>query len=319
MIKCSRCKKEKDDIEFINGSKVLKECQECRLKKKIAIKAWKDKNKERISEYNKIVNSKEKVVKTILLRKKNTEEEYQKFFSLQECCDTLHLQKPNLHKMLNGKLKSTGGYEGKYGEIETVLPKVTKSWDEVKEEKNYNNKIVSSKRVLHMEKEGEMGKKCCHCQEWQPLTQYNKSGSHWDKLRNDCKICLVKYRKTNRKKISAHYLEYERERKKIDPEFKLLKTLRSRLNSAIKCKQATKSKSTLELTGCSLEYLKGHLEAKFEPGMTWDNHGKWHIDHIRPCCSFNLLEESEQMKCFHYKNLQPLWGQDNLIKGGLFI
>ena len=50
--------------------------------------------------------------------------------------------------------------------------------------------------------------------------------------------------------------------------------------------------------------------------MNWKNYGTgWHIDHIRPCSSFNLRKKSEQYKCFNYKNLQPLWYLDNLIKG----
>ena len=49
--------------------------------------------------------------------------------------------------------------------------------------------------------------------------------------------------------------------------------------------------------------------------MTWKNHGIWHVDHIRPCASFDLTKDEEQRECFHYKNLQPLWGPDNLAKG----
>ena len=49
--------------------------------------------------------------------------------------------------------------------------------------------------------------------------------------------------------------------------------------------------------------------------MSWDNYGDWHVDHIRPCASFDLTNEDEQRICFHYKNLQPLWGPDNLEKG----
>ena len=49
--------------------------------------------------------------------------------------------------------------------------------------------------------------------------------------------------------------------------------------------------------------------------MTWENHGEWHIDHIKPCSSFNLIDIEEQKQCFHYSNLQPLWKIDNLTKG----
>ena len=54
--------------------------------------------------------------------------------------------------------------------------------------------------------------------------------------------------------------------------------------------------------------------------MTFDNYGTiWHIDHIKPCASFDLTDVNQQMECFNYKNLQPLWAKDNLAKGSTFI
>lgn len=51
--------------------------------------------------------------------------------------------------------------------------------------------------------------------------------------------------------------------------------------------------------------------------MNWGNHGLegWHIDHIIPCNAFDLSDESQQKKCFHFSNLQPLWAFENLSKG----
>ena len=73
----------------------------------------------------------------------------------------------------------------------------------------------------------------------------------------------------------------------------------------------------MKLIGCSIESLKNYLEKQFKKDMTWHNHGLygWHIDHIRPCISFDLIKKSEQKKCFHYTNLQPLWAKENLSKG----
>jgi len=91
--------------------------------------------------------------------------------------------------------------------------------------------------------------------------------------------------------------------------------LRSRLTDALK--NNIKSKRTLELLGCSIEEFKSHIELQFKEGMTWDNHGHytWHIDHIRPCASFDLTDPKQQKMCFHYTNMQPLWWIDNLKKG----
>ena len=49
--------------------------------------------------------------------------------------------------------------------------------------------------------------------------------------------------------------------------------------------------------------------------MNWENYGVWHIDHIIPCARFDLSDPGQQKICFHYTNLQPMWGEDNLKKG----
>ena len=97
--------------------------------------------------------------------------------------------------------------------------------------------------------------------------------------------------------------------KKIDNKIKMY--LRTRIYHALK--GINKSKHTEELIGCSIEFLKQHLESQFTKGMSWDNYSLygWHVDHIRPCTSFNLSKSKEQLKCFNYKNLQPLWAIDN--------
>ena len=129
---------------------------------------------------------------------------------------------------------------------------------------------------------------------------------------------MSKWRKEHRSAINENFKIYDKNRKEIDPAYKLVKTLRSRLNNALHRRNIEKGFSTMELLSCELPFLKGYLEAKFEEGMTWENHGSWHIDHIKPCCSFDLTQEEEQKKCFHYTNLQPLWASDNLSKGGKF-
>jgi hypothetical protein len=102
------------------------------------------------------------------------------------------------------------------------------------------------------------------------------------------------------------------DRRKVDINFRLLYSLRHRLNMALKGKN--KSVSTIKLLGCSIDLFRLHLESKFTKRMSFNNYGKWHIDHIKPCASFDLSKESEQRKCFHYTNLQPLWAYDNLSK-----
>lgn len=118
----------------------------------------------------------------------------------------------------------------------------------------------------------------------------------------------------NKDKIRKQKRYYIKNYKKINLNFKLLENLRCRIFNALR--NNYKSKSTIKLIGCSIEQLKNHLEKQFKPGMTWNNHSVkgWHIDHIKPCASFDLSKPSEQRKCFHYTNLQPLWAKENLEK-----
>lgn len=161
-----------------------------------------------------------------------------------------------------------------------------------------------------------------------------------NKLTSSCKLCNNAYHrerypkekekksnyyqqnkqrfKENCKKWRNDNVEYVREynrEKNLRPENKLRKNVSKRIKRLFSYPQ-----STSKLLGCSGQFLKEYLEAKFVDGMTWDNYGfyGWHMDHIRPIASFDLNNEAEVKECFHYTNLQPLWAKDNLSKGAKF-
>ncbi len=117
------------------------------------------------------------------------------------------------------------------------------------------------------------------------------------------------YRESHRDEAATR----RRNRINSDPEFRLSSNLRTRLNKAIKSN--AKTGSAVSDLGCTIKYLKSYLESMFKIGMTWDNYGKWHIDHIKPLISFDLTNPLELKKACHYTNLQPLWATDNLVKG----
>jgi hypothetical protein len=64
-----------------------------------------------------------------------------------------------------------------------------------------------------------------------------------------------------------------------------------------------------------------HLEKQFSNGMSWDNYGEWHVDHIKPMSSFDMIEEGDKefLECWSLKNLRPLWGEENLSKGSKIL
>lgn len=126
------------------------------------------------------------------------------------------------------------------------------------------------------------------------------------------KIYNKNYKKKHKEKISLQ----RKEKLKKDKNFNIRNILRSRMYTVLKRKKSTKLNSTLDLLGVKkINTVINHLESKFKKGMSWDNHGDWHIDHIIPCASFDLTKEENQKKCFNYKNLQPLWALENMKKG----
>ena len=113
-----------------------------------------------------------------------------------------------------------------------------------------------------------------------------------------------------------HQQKYRKNLRKTNLKWVLTERLRSRIWKALKGN--FKTDTTKKLLSCTLEEFKIHLESKFKEGMTWDNYGLWHIDHIKPCASFDLICPVQQLACFHYKNLQPLWALENLQKSAKY-
>jgi len=107
------------------------------------------------------------------------------------------------------------------------------------------------------------------------------------------------------------------QKRKQDHNFRLKYILRNRLAMALK--RGTKTGSAIRDLGCSVEYLRKHLERQFKVGMSWENFGKgarmWNIDHVIPLSSFDLSDLEQVKVAVNYKNLQPLWQSDNSRKG----
>lgn len=122
--------------------------------------------------------------------------------------------------------------------------------------------------------------------------------------------------RNQRKKESFKTWNREYQKKRMEnPVFRLQNRLRARISMRLRKLGISKLGSAIKDVGCTLGELKNHLEALFTFGMTWENYGKWHVDHIKPLISFNLDNPEEFKKAVHFTNLQPLWAIDNYIKG----
>ncbi len=126
---------------------------------------------------------------------------------------------------------------------------------------------------------------------------------------------VKEYQKQHRKQINL----YARNRRKVNINVRLKERLLSRVKNALK--KGIKSKHTMELIGCDIDFFKNYFKSKFTKGMTWDKfmNGEIHIDHIIPCRKFDLTDIIQQLQCFNYRNLQPLWAKDNLSKNGKLL
>jgi len=200
--------------------------------------------------------------------------------------------------------------------------------------RNINKVTISNRRKELYKKpskpENYLGidnKNCSVCLKNKPISDFNKNKFKKDGHRTECNVCQSKkgkqYRLDNVDKLKQYRLdnknktnEYRKNKKEIDINYKITCNLRTRLWSAIK--NDYKSGSAVNDLGCTIEYFKTYIESKFENNMTWDNWGRytWHLDHIKPLSSFDLSNKEEFLIAVNYKNIQPMWWKDNLIKGG---
>jgi hypothetical protein len=142
------------------------------------------------------------------------------------------------------------------------------------------------------------------------------------KVNKQCLECKVSFITTRSDQLFCNKkcacLNADNKRYKEDVNYKLAKIIRSRLYSAL-----TDNKTgTIKNLGCSVDELRIYLESKFEPWMTWDNHGNydknkdtWQIDHILRLADFDLENEEELRKASHFSNLRPLLTIDNIMLG----
>ena len=195
-------------------------------------------------------------------------------------------------------------------------------------------------------------KTCNKCEQEKKLSDFYKRSTSKDGLHNMCKHCfkvwaqkryaanrdalksnnksyydankasILKqkevYYENNKENIKAYCNSREKERAAYkrrrgkDPTRRAIRNMRVYMYQILKgtCKCA----SQLELLGCTREQYRSHMEAQFTDGMSWDNYGEWHQDHIIPVSSFDNKDLEQQKVCWHYTNFQPLWAKDNLKK-----
>jgi len=183
-------------------------------------------------------------------------------------------------------------------------------------------------------------KKCNNCKSLKTLDNFHKNKYEKDGFNYECKLCKTErnkiYYKNNQEKIKQktkerefktgyckewrkknknYSNEYIYKRKKEDFIFKFSYNVRCLIKESFKrgTNQYKKSSKSETILGCTIVEFRNYIKSKFTEGMTIENHGEWHLDHIKPLAS--ATTEEEIIKLNHYTNFQPLWAIDNLKKG----
>ena len=268
----------------------------------------------------------------LLLKRKNNEEYDAKYKkdAAARACKSWHKNKTP--EKLAAKRLYTKEYREKY-------PEKVKLTSQKTYQKNKEKRIAYSRKYNKKNKEKIAKQTKAYCLQHKEYLrawakEYRKNNKKLIKKRhkewyekNKKKVYLYhkSYRKNNEEKVKLwqkKYYEkygreytrnYNREKCRQDYNFRLKNRIRTRIWDALSGRIKKFSTKVL-LDVPNLEFLWQHLEKQFQPGMTRENYGLWHVDHIIPCASFDFSDPEQQKKCFHYTNLQPLWAIDNMRK-----
>lgn len=193
-------------------------------------------------------------------------------------------------------------------------------------------------------------KTCLKCNIEKELDEFYKRSNEKDGKHRYCKECLRpindKYYQDSKEQRADYYKQYREENKEYfnnychnhyhtnkdlyrewnknkyenDLGFRLKHIVAARINEGLKLYQTLKNDRTIEYLGCSIGHYIDYLTLLFDDKMNWSNYAEyWEIDHIKPIDSFDLSNEEELYKCFHYTNTQPLHKTENRQKSNKLL
>ncbi len=225
--------------------------------------------------------------------------------------------KCEIEKELTEFNKRSDTKNGYRGECKMCIKEKNKIYNEKNKEilsikkKNYikeNKEVVKeTKRKYYESNKEEMKEKS--------RIRYNNlkdDDNFMERTRTLSRKNWVKYREDNRERINKKI----RDRKHNDPLYKLTFSIRSSISNSINRMGYSKKDKSIDILGCSFEHFMKYIEDQFLEGMTWENHGEWHLDHKTPVSWANTEEEIYELN--RYENFQPLWQFDNLSKGNRY-
>lgn len=142
--------------------------------------------------------------------------------------------------------------------------------------------------------------------------EYQKE--HYQKNKESILILRKEYYQKNKEYSKNYAKSYNRDRRLIDPLFKMIGNTRNLIKNSFLRKFTKKSKKTIDILGCDFIFFSNYISNMFDENMNWDNYGiYWEIDHIEPISNAKSIDDI--IKLNHYSNLRPLKKEDNRSKG----
>lgn len=185
-------------------------------------------------------------------------------------------------------------------------------------------------------------KKCTKCQKEKTPGEFTKHKLTKDGLQSQCKECKREWSLQNKEKVKEYINNNKEKKKKYDKDynqknknflnekrkikkrnnslFRFKNNIRINIGNSFKraCNGIFKKKSkSIEILGCDFSFFIEHITSQFKEGMTLENYGEWHLDHIIPISSAQT--EEDIVKLCHYSNYQPLWAEDNFKKSNKML
>lgn len=169
-------------------------------------------------------------------------------------------------------------------------------------------------------------KVCSRCKKRKRLEGFFSDKKSRDGKQSQCKAC-------KNEQIKAYYASPEGSKRKwstLNPDKAKARAIRRYRENKVSCNVSRMIRKSLghgkrgrmweSVVGFTLKELQEHLERQFQLGMSWDNYGEWHIDHIRPVSSFDIdsVDCDAFRECWSLSNLQPLWAHENISKGNRY-
>lgn len=157
-------------------------------------------------------------------------------------------------------------------------------------------------------------KTCTQCKEVKSLEFFCSNKRKKDGLHYYCKTCTSLLNKTYKKQWRKNGGALKEKNSLLNSPLRFsAHKIRNLIRNTLTQSGYSKKTKTCEILGAEFNIVRQHIESKFVDGMNWENHGKWHIDHIVPVSS--AKDETTLIQLNHYENLQPLWASENLRKG----